>query len=150
MSHPNLDVVIGGYEDGHIRVFDQDGEFTSLQHRRNRPTQLLNIVSGRLLHDILAHTEAVTSVTNNSLDSKSIVTSSSNCSMRVWDLETKISTQDLGGHRQRAGEGICQVASDSDRGALVSAGADGVVRLWAPNNTLGSRLSKRVGTNETK
>lgn len=83
-----------------------------------------------LKEDLLAHPEAVTSLALSPLTPTSIITSSTNCEMRVWDLTKNVSTQDLGGHRSRGGEGVCQVAAHPDLAFLASAGADGVVRLW--------------------
>ena len=59
------------------------------------------------------------------------ISASTDCTLRLWDLNKKTSIQDLGGHRKRADEGVCAVVSHPELPIVASAGADGVVRLWS-------------------
>jgi striatin 1/3/4 len=70
-------------------------------------------------------------MTISPLSPMSVITASVDCTLRVWDLSKKTSVQDLQGHRSRAGEGVVGVASHPELPIIASAGADGVVRLWA-------------------
>ncbi|KAK8864188.1 hypothetical protein IAR55_001434 [Kwoniella newhampshirensis] len=112
LSHPTLPAIITAHEDGHIRFYDAK----STSHA---PT-----------HTILAHPAPVTSLSISPLSPTCILTSSTDCTVRLWDLGKKTSIQDLSGHRGRNGEGVCAVASHPELPVVGTAGADGVVRLW--------------------
>lgn len=88
-------------------------------------------MAGEIKHEILAHPEPVTSIALSTESPNFAISSGSNCIIRVWDLTKGIAVQDLGGHRTRGGEGVCKVVGHPDHHFLASAGADGVVRLWA-------------------
>ncbi|EIW70885.1 hypothetical protein TREMEDRAFT_29277 [Tremella mesenterica DSM 1558] len=111
LSHPTLPLVVTASEDGRLRFYD---------------TQ-----SGNMTHNILAHPSPLTSIILSPLSPMSLITSSTDCTMRVWDIAKKTSLQDLIGHRQRSDEGVCGMAGHPELPVLASAGADGVVRVWA-------------------
>ncbi|RSH81536.1 hypothetical protein EHS25_006158 [Saitozyma podzolica] len=113
LSHPTLPAIITAQENGRIRFFDAKSSSP-------KPT-----------HTILGHPAAINGMTISPLSPMSIITASVDCTLRVWDLSKKTSVQDLQGHRSRAGEGVVGVASHPELPIVASAGADGVVRLWA-------------------
>ncbi|WVQ77197.1 hypothetical protein IAR50_006880 [Cryptococcus sp. DSM 104548] len=112
MSHPTLPAIITGHEDGHLRFYDAKSSSSS-------PT-----------HTVLAHPAPITSLTLSPSSPTCILTSSSDCTVRLWDLGRKTSIQELVGHRKRAEEGVCAVGSHPELPIVASVGADGVVRLW--------------------
>ncbi|WVR07245.1 hypothetical protein IAU60_004286 [Kwoniella sp. DSM 27419] len=114
LSHPTLPRIVAGHEDGYIRFYDY------------------NDSSSAPAHTVLAHPAAVTSLSISPLSPTYILTASVDCTVRLWDLQKKTSVQDLAGHRPKASEGVCAVASHPELNVIATAGADGVVRLWGP------------------
>ncbi|TYJ52098.1 hypothetical protein B9479_007306 [Cryptococcus floricola] len=112
LSHPTLPAIITGHEDGQLRFYDAKSSSSS-------PT-----------HTILAHPSPITSLALSPSSPTCILTSSSDCTVRLWDLGKKTSIQELAGHRKRADEGVCAVGSHPELPVVASVGADGVVRLW--------------------
>ena len=80
---------------------------------------------------ILAHPAPVTSLSYSPSSPSHILTASTDCTVRLWDMNKETSIQELGGHRKRSDEGVCAVTCHPELPVIASAGADGVVRLWA-------------------
>ncbi|WWC61639.1 uncharacterized protein I303_104223 [Kwoniella dejecticola CBS 10117] len=112
LSHPTLPAIATGGEDGYIRFYD-------IKSASPSPT-----------HSILAHPSSITSLSISPLSPTCILSSSNDCSVRLWDLSKKTCLQDLSGHRPRSGEGVERVAAHPELPILGTVGADGVVRLW--------------------
>nr|XP_019007091.1 uncharacterized protein I203_00687 [Kwoniella mangroviensis CBS 8507]OCF70552.1 hypothetical protein I203_00687 [Kwoniella mangroviensis CBS 8507] len=112
LSHPTLPAIATAGEDGYIRFYD-------IKSNSSTPT-----------HSILAHPSPITSLSISPLSPTCILTSSTDCLVRLWDLGKKTCVQDLSGHRERSGEGVNMVASHPELPIVGTAGADGVVRLW--------------------
>ncbi|OWT41713.1 nuclear mRNA splicing protein [Cryptococcus neoformans Bt1] len=112
LSHPTLPAIVTAHEDGYLRFYDVKSSSTT-------PT-----------HTVLAHPAPITSLALSPSSPTCILTSSVDCTVRLWDLTKKTSIQELAGHRGRADEGVCAVASHPELPVIGSAGADGVVRLW--------------------
>ncbi|KAI0818800.1 WD40-repeat-containing domain protein [Irpex lacteus] len=111
VSHPTMPILVTGHEDKYIRMFD--------------------ITTGQCTHSILAHLDAVTSV---SLDVAgfALVSGSHDCSVRFWDvLGTKACVQEITNHREKAREGVLAVEFHPSLPFMASAGADGAVKLYA-------------------
>lgn len=86
---------------------------------------------GQCTHSILAHLDAVTSV---SLDVAgfSLVSGSHDCSVRFWDiLGSRACVQEITNHREKAREGVLAVEFHPTLPFMASAGADGAVKLYA-------------------
>ncbi|CDO69008.1 hypothetical protein BN946_scf184834.g15 [Trametes cinnabarina] len=111
VSHPTMPLLITGHEDKHIRIFD--------------------INTGQCTHSMLAHLDAVTSL---SLDAAGflLVSGSHDCSVRYWEiLGSKACKQENTSHREKAREGVLDVEFHPSLPVMASAGADGVVKLYA-------------------
>ncbi|KAI0781213.1 WD40 repeat-like protein [Trametes elegans] len=111
VSHPTMPLLISGHEDKHIRIFD--------------------INTGQCTHSMLAHLDAVTSL---SLDAAGflLVSGSHDCSVRYWEiLGSKACKQESTSHREKAREGVLDVEFHPSLPVMASAGADGVVKLYA-------------------
>ncbi|KII88898.1 hypothetical protein PLICRDRAFT_40536 [Plicaturopsis crispa FD-325 SS-3] len=111
VSHPTMSLVVTAHEDKYIRVFD--------------------IVTGQCTHSMLAHLDGVTSL---SIDAAgfSLVSGSHDCSVRFWDLlGTQSCVQEITTHREKAREGVLDVEFHPSLPFMASAGADGVVKLYA-------------------
>jgi striatin 1/3/4 len=86
---------------------------------------------GQCKHSILAHQDSVTSV---SLDAAglSLVSGGHDCSVRFWDiLGSCACVQEIPSHREKAREGVLAVEFHPTLPVMASAGADGVVKLYA-------------------
>ncbi|KAM5539135.1 hypothetical protein V8D89_007358 [Ganoderma adspersum] len=115
VSHPTMPLLITGHEDKHIRIFD--------------------IVTGQCTHSMLAHLDAVTSL---SIDAAgfALVSGSHDCSVRFWDiLGSRACIQENTSHREKAREGVLDVEFHPSLPIMASAGADGVVKLYASSTS---------------
>ncbi|KAJ7074341.1 striatin-related protein [Mycena amicta] len=111
VSHPTMPLLVTAHEDKYIRIFD--------------------IVTGQCTHSMLAHLDGVTSL---SIDPAgfSLVSGSHDCSVRFWDLlGSHICVQEVTTHREKAREGVLDTEFHPSLPFMASAGADGVVKLYA-------------------
>ncbi|KAF8184970.1 WD40-repeat-containing domain protein [Mycena galopus ATCC 62051] len=111
VSHPTMSLLVTAHEDKYIRIFD--------------------IVTGQCTHSMLAHLDGVTSL---SIDAAgfSLVSGSHDCSVRFWDLlGSRACVQESTTHREKAREGVLDVEFHPSLPFMTSAGADGVVKLYA-------------------
>ncbi|OBZ75399.1 Striatin-3 [Grifola frondosa] len=111
VSHPTMPLLVTAHEDKHIRIFD--------------------IITGQCTHSMLAHLDAVTSL---SIDAAgfALVSGSHDCSVRFWDiLGSRACIQENTSHREKAREGVLDVEFHQSLSVMASAGADGVVKLYA-------------------
>ncbi|XP_062502124.1 striatin-like isoform X2 [Corticium candelabrum] len=108
-SHPTLPVTVTAHEDRHLRFYD------------NR--------TGRQLHSMVAHTDGVTSlaVDPNGLF---VVSGSHDCSLRLWNFDTKSCVDDITSHRKKYEESICDIAFHPVHPMIGSAGADSIVKVF--------------------
>ncbi|CAK5264863.1 unnamed protein product [Mycena citricolor] len=110
-SHPTMPLLVTAHEDKYIRIFD--------------------VVTGQCTHSMLAHLDGVTSL---SIDPAgfSLVSGSHDCSVRLWDLlGTRACVQEIPAHREKAREGALDVEFHPSLPFMATAGADGVVKLFA-------------------
>ncbi|KAH0534146.1 hypothetical protein FGG08_007255 [Glutinoglossum americanum] len=103
-------VVISGHEDRYIRFFDAN--------------------SGQCTYTMLAHPSAISSL-SLSPDGRELVSGGHDASLRFWSLEKRSCTQEITSHRLMRGEGVCDVVWSQDGRWVVSAGGDGVVKVFA-------------------
>ncbi|KAF8894433.1 WD40-repeat-containing domain protein [Infundibulicybe gibba] len=111
VSHPTMSLLVTAHEDKFIRIFD--------------------VTTGQCTHSMLAHLDGVTSL---SIDAAgfSLVSGSHDCSVRFWDLlGTRACMQEIPGHREKAREGVLDVEFHPSLPFVASAGADGVIKLYA-------------------
>lgn len=132
VSHPTMPLLVAGYDDKNIRLFDiTTGKFIH-HYSSDNDTEVINAnLIGECTHTIPAHVDSVTSLT---IDPAGFLLASGghDCSVRFWDLlNTRVCLQESTSHREKAQEGILQVAFHPTLPFLASAGADGVVKLYA-------------------
>lgn len=103
-------VVITGHEDRFVRFFDAN--------------------SGQCTYAMLGHPSAISSL-SLSKDGREAVSAGHDASIRFWSLEKRQCTQEIVSHRAMRGEGVCDVCWSQDGRLVVSAGGDGVVKVFA-------------------
>ncbi|XP_033644615.1 striatin-3-like [Asterias rubens] len=108
-SHPTLPITITAHEDRHIRFFDNN--------------------SGKLVHSMVAHLDAVTSlaVDPNGLY---LLSGSHDCSIRLWNLDSKTCVQEITSHRKKFDESIYDVAFHPSKPYIASGGADALAKVF--------------------
>ncbi|KAI1986029.1 1,2-dihydroxy-3-keto-5-methylthiopentene dioxygenase [Ophidiomyces ophidiicola] len=102
-------VIISGYEDRYIRLFDAN--------------------SGQCTYTMLAHPAAISSL-SLSPDGRELVSAGHDASLRFWSLEKRSCTQEITSHRLMRGEGVCSVVWSRDGRWVISGGGDGVVKVF--------------------
>ncbi|XP_062864230.1 striatin-like isoform X2 [Trichomycterus rosablanca] len=109
LSHPTLPVTITAQEDRHIKFYDNN--------------------TGKLIHSMVAHLDAVTSlaVDPNGLY---LMSGSHDCSIRLWNLESKTCIQEFTAHRKKFDESIHDVAFHPSKCYIASAGADSLAKVF--------------------
>lgn len=109
VSHPTLPVTITAHEDRNIKFFDNK--------------------SGKLIHQMVAHLDAVTSL---AVDPNGIylMSGSHDCSVRLWNLDSKTCVQEITAHRKKSEEAIYDVAFHPSKAYIASAGADALARVY--------------------
>lgn len=121
-------VVITGHEDRFVRFFDANsGKHLSISPVIHETDLLL---AGQCTYGMLAHPSAISAL-SLSKDGREAVSAGHDASIRFWDLEKRICTQDIISHRAMRGEGVCDVCWSQDGRLVVSAGGDGVVKVFA-------------------
>lgn len=109
VCHPTLAMTITAHEDRHIRFWDN--------------------TSGKLVHSMVAHLDAVTSlaVDPNGLY---LLSGSHDCSIRLWHLDNRTCVQEITAHRKKFDESILDVAFHPSRPYIASAGADALAKVF--------------------
>ncbi|KAI6071764.1 Striatin isoform X3 [Aix galericulata] len=128
ISHPTLPISITAHEDRHIKFYDNN--------------------TGKLIHSMVAHLDAVTSlaVDPNGLY---LMSGSHDCSIRLWNLESKTCIQEFTAHRKKFDESIHDVAFHPSKCYIASAGADAlakvflVLRAWKLSVSNSSKKKKK-------
>ncbi|XP_041839247.1 striatin-like isoform X2 [Melanotaenia boesemani] len=109
LSHPTLPITITAQEDRHIQFFDNH--------------------TGKLIHSMVAHLDSVTSlaVDPNGLY---LMSGSHDCSIRLWNMESKTCIQEFTAHRKKFEESIHDVAFHPTKCYIGSAGADALAKVF--------------------
>lgn len=109
VSHPTLPITITAHHDRHIRFWDTH--------------------NGTLIHSMVAHLDAVTSL---AVDPKGLclLSGSHDNSIRLWDLDNKTCIQEITAHRKKFDESILDVAFHPSRGYIASGGADSLAKVF--------------------
>jgi len=124
-------MVISGHEDRFVRFFDANsGEYSLARSTRAHKSDAKFCAPGQCTYTMLAHPSAISAL-SLSKDGREAVSAGHDASIRFWSLEKRICTQDIVSHRAMRGEGVCDVAWSQDGRLVISAGGDGVVKVFA-------------------
>ncbi|XP_076311640.1 connector of kinase to AP-1 isoform X2 [Tachypleus tridentatus] len=109
VSHPTLPLTVTAHEDRHIRFFDN--------------------TTGKLIHSMVAHLDAVTSL---AIDPNGLylLSGSHDCSIRLWNMDSKTCVQEITSHRKKFDEAIYDVAFHASKPYIASAGADALAKVF--------------------
>ncbi|XP_065056919.1 striatin-like [Rhopilema esculentum] len=109
LPHPTLPIVLTAHEDRHIRFFD--------------------INTGKQIHTMVAHLDAVTSL---SIDPTGLylLSGSHDGSIRLWNIENKTCIQEITAHRKKFDEAVFDVAFHPSQPFIASGGADAVAKVF--------------------
>lgn len=118
--------IISGHEDRFIRFFDAN----SGKLHVSRILAKTNCFLGQCTYNMIAHPDAISSL-SLSPDGRELVSAGHDASLRFWSLEKRTCTQEVTSHRVMRGEGICACVWSQDGKWVVSAGGDGVVKVFA-------------------
>jgi striatin 1/3/4 len=121
-------IIISGHEDRYIRFYDANsGKFSRSLPPREAEA---NAISGQCTYNMLAHPAAISAL-DLSPDGRELVSAGHDASLRFWSLEKRSCIQEITSHRLMRGEGVCSVCWSRDGRWVVSAGGDGVVKVFA-------------------
>ncbi|KAI8838444.1 WD40-repeat-containing domain protein [Chytriomyces cf. hyalinus JEL632] len=114
VAHPTLPLLISAHEDRSVRFHD--------------------LLSGSCIQSIVAHLEAVTSLSVHR-SGTTFASGGHDCSIRWWDVGMRRCVQEYSTHRLKGtGEGIWDVAfsdwGDEEEECFASGGADGSVKMF--------------------
>jgi striatin 1/3/4 len=124
-----MPLLVTAHEDKYIRIYDITTGMSSVPY--GHVLNLLTSLIGQCTHAMLAHLDGVTSL---AIDASgfSLASGSHDCSVRFWDLlGSRACLQEVPAHREKAQEGVLDVAFHPSLPFVASAGADGVVKLFA-------------------
>ncbi|XP_025103837.1 striatin-3-like isoform X2 [Pomacea canaliculata] len=109
INHPTMPITITAHEDRHIRFFDNN--------------------TGKIIHAMVAHLDSVTclAVDPNGLY---LLSGSHDCSIRLWNLDSKTCVQEITSHRKKFDESIHDVAFHPQKPYIASAGADALAKVF--------------------
>ncbi|KAL9641897.1 hypothetical protein ABK040_000835 [Willaertia magna] len=113
--HNYLPFMISGCEDKKIKYFD--------------------INNGKLIHEMIAHKDAVTSISidysNGGGNGLYFASCGHDASLRIWDISTKHCVQELPAHMEKKyDEAIHYVTYHNSKSLLATAGADSIVKVF--------------------
>uniref|UniRef100_A0A8C0WP52 Striatin N-terminal domain-containing protein n=1 Tax=Castor canadensis TaxID=51338 RepID=A0A8C0WP52_CASCN len=129
VSHPTLPVTITAHEDRHIKFFDnKTGKVDSRTDGWIMWTNSDTVLS-KMIHSMVAHLDAVTSL---AVDPNGIylMSGSHDCSIRLWNLDSKTCVQEITAHRKKLDESIYDVAFHPSKAYIASAGADALAKVF--------------------
>ncbi|XP_043200414.1 striatin-4-like [Amphibalanus amphitrite] len=109
VSHPTMPVTVAAHGDRHIRFYDN--------------------VTGKVVQAMVAHQDAVTSL---AVDPHGLylLSGSHDCSVRLWNLETKQCVQEITAHRKKSDESIHCVGFHPTKPYIASGGADALAKVF--------------------
>ncbi|XP_041090595.1 striatin-4-like [Polyodon spathula] len=109
LSHPSLPVSITAHE--------------------NRIIQFLDNKTGKVIHSMVAHLDAVTCL---AADPKGtyLISGSHDCSVRLWTLDSRTCVQEITAHRKKHDEAIHDVAFHPSQPYIASGGADALAKIF--------------------
>nr|XP_023669499.1 striatin-4 [Paramormyrops kingsleyae] len=101
----------------------------SITAHENRTIRFLDNKSGKVLHSMVAHLDAVTCLTTDPKGTY-LISGSHDCSVRLWTLDNRTCVQEITAHRKKHDEAIHDVAFHPCQPFIASAGADALAKIF--------------------
>ncbi|KAK2831031.1 hypothetical protein Q7C36_016117 [Tachysurus vachellii] len=101
----------------------------SITAHENRTIRFMDNKTGKVIHSMVAHLDAVTCLTTDPKGSY-LVSGSHDCSVRLWMLDNRTCVQEITAHRKKHDEAIHDVAFHPSQPLIASAGADSLAKIF--------------------
>ncbi|KAL2095572.1 hypothetical protein ACEWY4_007720 [Coilia grayii] len=111
------------------RVVSHPLQPISITAHENRTIRFLDNNTGKVVHSMVAHLDAVTCLTTDPKGTY-LVSGSHDCSVRLWMLESRTCVQEITAHRKKHDEAIHDVAFHPSQPLIASAGADALAKIF--------------------
>ncbi|XP_061575365.1 striatin-4 [Cololabis saira] len=111
------------------RVVSHPTEPVSITAHENRTICFLDNKTGKVVHSMVAHLDAVTCLTTDPKGTY-LISGSHDCSVRLWMLDNRTCVQEITAHRKKHDEAIHDVAFHSSQPFIASAGADALAKIF--------------------
>ncbi|XP_077423140.1 striatin-4 [Vanacampus margaritifer] len=111
------------------RVVSHPSEPLSITAHENRTIRFLDNKTGKVVHSMVAHLDAVTCLTTDPKGTY-LISGSHDCSVRLWMLDNRTCVQEITAHRKKHDEAIHDVAFHSSQPFIASAGADALAKIF--------------------
>ncbi|XP_062408731.1 striatin-4 [Sardina pilchardus] len=111
------------------RVVSHPSQPISITAHENRTIRFLDNNTGKVVHSMVAHLDAVTCLTTDPKGTY-LVSGSHDCSVRLWMLESRTCVQEITAHRKKHDEAIHDVAFHPSQPLIASAGADALAKIF--------------------
>ncbi|KAM6973582.1 striatin-4 [Aplochiton taeniatus] len=111
------------------RVVSHPLEPISITAHENRTIRFLDNKTGKVVHSMVAHLDAVTCLTTDPKGTY-LVSGSHDCSVRLWMLDNRTCVQEITAHRKKHDEAIHDVAFHPSQPFIASAGADALAKIF--------------------
>ncbi|XP_072248538.1 striatin-4 [Leuresthes tenuis] len=111
------------------RVVSHPTEPVSITAHENRTIRFLDNKTGKVVHSMVAHLDAVTCLTTDPKGTY-LISGSHDCSVRLWMLDNRTCVQEITAHRKKHDEAIHDVAFHPSQPFIASAGADALAKIF--------------------
>uniref|UniRef100_A0A8C6U670 Striatin, calmodulin binding protein 4 n=1 Tax=Neogobius melanostomus TaxID=47308 RepID=A0A8C6U670_9GOBI len=111
------------------RVVSHPLEALSITAHENRTIRFADNKTGKVVHSMVAHLDAVTCLTTDPKGTY-LISGSHDCSVRLWMLDNRTCVQEITAHRKKHDEAIHDVAFHSSQPFIASAGADALAKIF--------------------
>uniref|UniRef100_A0A8C9YYX6 Striatin 4 n=1 Tax=Sander lucioperca TaxID=283035 RepID=A0A8C9YYX6_SANLU len=111
------------------RVVSHPSEPVSITAHENRTIRFLDNKTGKVVHSMVAHLDAVTCLTTDPKGTY-LISGSHDCSVRLWMLDNRTCVQEITAHRKKHDEAIHDVAFHSSQPFIASAGSDALAKIF--------------------
>ncbi|XP_058269691.1 striatin-4 isoform X2 [Hemibagrus wyckioides] len=101
----------------------------SVTAHENRTIRFMDNKTGKVIHSMVAHLDAVTCLTTDPKGSY-LISGSHDCSVRLWMLDNRTCVQEITAHRKKHDEAIHDVAFHPSQPLIASAGADSLAKIF--------------------
>uniref|UniRef100_A0AAR2K479 Striatin N-terminal domain-containing protein n=1 Tax=Pygocentrus nattereri TaxID=42514 RepID=A0AAR2K479_PYGNA len=111
------------------RVVSHPTQPISITAHENRTIRFMDNKTGKVIHSMVAHLDAVTCLTTDPKGTY-LISGSHDCSVRLWMLDNRTCVQEITAHRKKHDEAIHDVAFHSSQPFIASAGADALAKIF--------------------